>query len=184
MPNYPVPAKRYDIFITAFEKYVAERQKEIAKADRLMRPYEIARAALERADILNDTRLELRKDGIYINIVVQENDRREKFEKILQNIGEELYTVKLHPDGAPAYYHGQLSFRYFWKLRGIAGKDEEPPEVEVVLNIPVKGTKFVRVTKEEKQSTWTNSIYTSTWIEGVPVTSAMKVTNDGEEIPF
>ena len=180
MPNYPVPAKRYDPFITAFEKYVHERQKEISKVDRLMRPYEITRAALEKADILNEAKLSVEPGGVYVNIEVLEKDRREKFEAILAHIGDELCLAKLHPDGEPASLHNSTTFRYYWRLRGIAGKDQNPPEVEVRLNVPTKGTEFVRVTKEERVSNYTYPHYIAVWIEGTPEVQR-KVTHDTQK---
>jgi hypothetical protein len=177
-----VPSKRYDIFITAFDKLVAEAQKEIAKADKLMRPYEIVRGVMERADLKNDVSLYLKPGEIHLYIRVMDDDHREVFDQILREIGRELRGANLHPSGNPGVFgEGSITLQYFWRLRGI--DDDDPPTVNVYINTPLRGTNHIKVEAKQISRTYTNTEYTVTWLEGRP-TGKGHDDDEKDEIPF
>lgn len=159
----PVPAKRYDIFISAFEKYVADRQKEIARVDRMMRPYEIVRIALERAKLPNDVRLELKDNGVSVNITIMEDDRRPMFDRILEDIGSNLKAASIHPDGCPVHISSGLTLHYYWRLRGL--HDIDPPDIDIYLHVPSAGTRYINVVRREEIHSYTVRHYTVSWID-------------------
>ena len=163
-PNYLVPAKRYEIFISAFEKFVEQRQKEINKADQLMRPYELVRNALEGLKLENDVKLELTEYGVDVRIKLLDTDTREHIHHIVKTVGTALRPV--HPDGEPVILpQAGLAFHYYWVLHGVKGYDDRPPDVDLYIDIPSKGTPYIHVTATEEVSTYTCTRYRASWKE-------------------
>src|SRR5262245_37363485 len=156
-----VPAKRYDIFIKAFEKFVADKQQEVAKADKLMRPYEAVRAALEEARLPNDTDFVLLANSIDLKVYISEEDRRPPFEKLIEDIGARLLDANLHHDGSPSRSEGGRYWRYAWRL--VSEGKTYPPSVNLCLEMPNKSGKYITVTKEEQIVKYVDTRYTVTW---------------------
>lgn len=179
----PVPSKQYDLFIKAYEKFVAERQEEIRKADRLMRVYEIVRGALERARLPNETKLQLTPDGVDVDIYVMEDDRRQLFADLLADIGRELQEARLHDDGIPAINSQGLYWTHTWRIPKIDKHD--PPWVRVGLLIPAKGTRYIKVNKRERAVSYNTVEYSAEWHSGPLYPRKVKVTHaEKDEIPF
>lgn len=157
-----VPAKRYDLFIKAFEKKVEEAQKQIAAMDRLMRPYEICRAALELAELENETSLDLRSDGILIRIVPLDHDREEFYHPILQKIGSELLRANLHKDGIPTSSSSSYDFYHIWRLN-CPTTESRPPTITLRIDVPLEGTSYIEILKSEPR------VQTYTEVERKPI---------------
>lgn len=139
-----VPAKRYDLFITAFEKKVTEAQESIKRMDQLMRPYEVCRETLELFELENETRLQLTERGIHIDIAIMDLDREEKFLKLISKLGSNLLERKMHLDGQPSAENSGYSFNYTWRLQGF--KDfKSPPRIWLCLNPHWDGSTYIKV---------------------------------------
>lgn len=137
----PVPAKRYDLFIKAFEKEVAKAQERIAKMDKLMLPYEIVREALERAKLENDVRLTLSEFGVYCYIQVLPTDKESTFIPLLKQIGDELCRHRLHRDGIGSTLNSGYSFTHTWRLSSIFSA----ARLIVTLDVPPEGTPYIGI---------------------------------------
>jgi len=153
-----VPAYRYPIFITAFEQYVADKQKEIALADKLMRPYEIVRNALEKARLKNDHVLQLHSAGIYVSITPTDEDAWGAFDPFLRLIGQALKVARLHSTGewSTEKYSWQVDWEFKWRLAM-----EGSPAIRIKINVPMAGTKWIKI-KEHKEAS-VSTTYKSTW---------------------
>jgi hypothetical protein len=163
MTKKNLPAQRYDIFLTAFEKEVAKRQAEIAEMDCLMRPYEIVRKALEAVKLPNETRLTLSKGTVEATITPKENDHRNSFDELLKLIGSELKLANLHPSGEHAY---SVSYDIFfrWRLSEIRGL-KTPATINIRIDVPYDGTKYIKVVRTKRPTTYDDITTTITWLE-------------------
>lgn len=150
----PVPAKHYDIFITAFEKYVHEKQRQIAKVDGLHKPYEIARQCLERARLTNDTRLTLDTDAITITIYVKDGDKSDFYMPLIRDIGEELVAARLRATSQPTSYSSNFNRSFYWHMEGYT------TTIDVSIDIPTTGTDLISVSyTDEKEITSKRNYY-------------------------
>lgn len=162
-PKHPMPSKRYDIFITAFEKVVAEKQKEIAAIDGLMRPYEIVRQALERAKLPNDASIYLLPGKIKVDIPLQDTDGMAVFVPLLKDIGQELVLARLRLKETPMMEQSAFRRIFTWKLI----KMDNVPSVEVHLCVPYNGTEKVKITTQQVPISYVDTRYSSTWLDEV-----------------
>ena len=179
-----VPAKRYDLFIKAFEKEVEKAQAKIRKMDGLMRPYESCRAALEKANLVNETELSLHEQGITIRIVPLDDDRKGFCDQLLKDIGASLKQANLHADGQPADSVCSCDFYYRWRLRGFEGNI---PTVTVRLDVPLAGTKYIKIIETNRQISTIESVDRKpVWIADVlqEVEQLTAKPDPDNEIPF
>lgn len=166
-----VPARRYDIFIKAFEKEVHEAQLRIKKMDRLMKPYELVREALERFRMPNTHDLRLDATEVVVIIVPTDDDHWNAFDPLLEDIGKGLAGAKLHSSGVPSVDHEfGLDWNYRWRLI-IA--DGTVSTVRVRIDVPYSGTRYIKVT--ETKEARVDSIYKARWL------SKHEVTQHGKE---
>ena len=177
-----LPSKRYDLFIKAFEKKVEEAQKAIAKMDKLMRPYEICRAALEKAELENETKLELNSDGIRVTIIPLQADKKGFYQTVLTEIGKELQRSNLHSTGEAS--EGVTSYDFFhrWSLKGFT--ETIPPKIELRIDVPMTGTDYIKIIEDNPRiQTYTEVDRKPVWIDTI---ERHKITNLSEvdEIPF
>lgn len=176
-----LPAKRYDLFIKAFEKEVEKAQEKIKAMDRLMRPYEICRAALEKADLKNETKLELRDDGIRIVIVPLQDDQKDFYAEVMSSLKSDLVAAKLHPTGIPADGETSFDFFHYWNLHGFSSR---PPRIEIRIDVPISGTDYIEIWKgPERVQTYTERDQKPIWLDKP---RANKETDLGgaDDIPF
>lgn len=133
-----LPSKRYDLFITAFEKYVTKQQEAIRAAESMERIYNLVREALTAADLGNDTRMELEPNALTVTIMVDEGDHISTFAALAANIGAALHKNKLHSDGKPAVGKRGISPRV--EYRFVVLQDSLPVRsASIVLRLPDKG---------------------------------------------
>jgi hypothetical protein len=149
-----LPTKRYDIFISAFEKVVERKQKEIERVNALQKAYEIARTALERLELKNDTVLELHERGIDISISPLPTDKKGFYDAMLKEIGQELKAFNLHPTGLPVATTTSFDFVHEWKLR-ISNLFVFPPHLRILLDVPIGGTETIKIWEGPKQQSVT-----------------------------
>jgi hypothetical protein len=98
----PVPAQRYDLFIKAFERKVAEAQQKIEKLRGLEQIYNVVRDVLERFKLPNATTLNMTSDGVAIGIHGAASDSTETFEPLTKAMGEALVRAGLRTNPEPA----------------------------------------------------------------------------------
>ena len=146
-PHHSMPSKRYDLFIKAYEKHVSKVQEEIAKLDRLSRPYEIVQLALEAANLDNDINLVLALDNVKVVIRVLDDDQEEKFLPLLASIGAGLVEWRLHSDGLYSTTNLGYDLYYQWQLKTL----EPRAWIEIRLDVPLEGTKYILIKKEPRQ---------------------------------
>lgn len=159
-PN--LPAKRYELFISAWEKKVAEAQKELSLLERLSGPYEVVRRVLEEAKLENESSLDMSKRGITLRIQPLDTDRKQVFIILSKAVGVELNRLRFHEDGVPAEGKTSYDFYYVWQLR-----DFNPiVEVLVVIDVPINGTPHIKILEtDHKTETITSCNRRPVWIE-------------------
>lgn len=160
---YPVPAPRFDIFITAFEKFVHQRRKEIEAVDLLMRPYEIVREAMENARLPNDNKLELITNGIRADIRVEPDNKPGPYWALAAAIGYGLHKANLHETGEPAIDRLGSFWHNKWRL--VMMGNEYPPLVELRFDMPLKSGKHILVEKEKYLIHYEDYRYNIKWLE-------------------
>lgn len=177
-PNHSLPAKRYTMFIKAYEAEVTKAQEKIKKLDRLHRPYEIARMALEHANFPNDVKLEMDENGIFIRIHLTDADQRDFHDELMTEIGRELIAWKLHGDGIPATKdYSAIDFTYQWNLQTY----EPMARIILTLDVPLAGTRWVEVTQTiVPHATPTYIAYRSRW-RNEPKQLAPQIRKYGDE---
>lgn len=177
-----VPSKQYDIFIKAFEKFVHERQEEVKLVDRLMRPYEVVREAIERCRFPNevDLSIKLKTDGIKVKVNVKKDQPPKLFAPLIQYVGEALVSVKLHADGEPARSKSNFYRNYIWKL--VVMDKQNPPTIDVELHLPFGSGKHITMTsKEVLEPAYLRTEYHVDWHDEPRVTPNAE---DTKEVPF
>lgn len=161
--NYPVPSKRYAIFQSAFEKRVAEIQKEVEALDSLQGIYTAAREALIAVNLDNATKLELGNKYVYILINVKDGDTMDTFHPLLDEIGNSLVQRKLHSDGLPVDSSwNQYDKQFEWKCRN-PSDPHSYRSLLLELNVPWEGTDHIEIIKEEKKVDHTETIRRAIW---------------------
>jgi len=173
----PVPAKSYDIFISIFEKKVAEAQARIAKMDSLMKPYEIVRSVMEQHKIKNETKLDIDPDGVTLTISILNGDRREKFDGIISEVGQQLVLARLHDSGSPAIEESLWYYRHKWAINKSASGVQW---VEIVLDAPYHGTDYIEVRRTERGT----KVVKDTLTEVIWHDHPWKPADPIDEIPF
>lgn len=165
MTKKHVPAKRYDLFITAFEKKVAEAQERISAMNALQGPYSIVREILELADLPNDINLDMTEAGISVRIPVKDDQPFIIFENLARRIGKELHAAGHHQDGIPScrnvYVDSYFEFRLNAAAHIAAGR--APPLISIHIDVPFSGTNLVEVTFTEELKTYVDRRYEATW---------------------
>jgi len=161
--NYPVPSKRYAIFQSAFEKRVAEIQKEVEALDSLQGIYTAAREALIAVNLDNATKLELGNKYVYILINVKDGDTMDIFHPLLDEIGNALVQRKLHIDGLPSDASwNQTDKQFEWKCRNPADPYTYRSLI-LELSVPWEGTDHIEILKEEKHVERTETTRRAVW---------------------
>lgn len=97
-----VPAPRYELFTSAFEKKVAAYQEIIRATEKSEQVYNICRDALERAKLPNDVKLDLAPKGVSIEIEALPTDKLALFQRAFEMIGEGLVAARLRNNTEPA----------------------------------------------------------------------------------
>ena len=172
-----VPAKRYDLFITAFEKEVERAQARIALMNKMQKVYEIVRTALEEEELPNPIRLELDPAGVFVTMSPLPNDRKSFFDGILLKIGAGLKRNRLH-DGRPAKGQHSFQFTYKWNLMSF----DPIVSVQLKIEVPYEGTKYIKVVKiPQKAEAYTYNDIKLEWLEEPEPQNTFA---EPEEIPF
>lgn len=155
-----LPAKRYPIFQTAFEKKVAEIQLEIKKLDELQGLYSRAREALIKANLDNEVRLEMygQWSTVSIRIYLKDGDTMDTFHPLLGAIGDGLTAHRLHHDGLPAERQGDYDRTFVWRC----GPDGTK-KLELILDVPWNGTDCIEIQTEEKHVERTEIAHRAIW---------------------
>jgi hypothetical protein len=136
-----LPARRYDVFLTAFEKEVERAQAKIALMNRLQKVYETVRCALESEDLENVIKLELDPNGVIATITPLPADRKSFFDSLVEKIGTGLKLDKLHHDGRPAAGQYSYSFTYKWNLVSF----KPVAQVKLSIDVPIEGTQYIKI---------------------------------------
>jgi hypothetical protein len=118
--NYPPPAKRYPLFITAFEREVTEAQKAIDALRRLEHLYNIVRGALIAVDLPHDIRLTMSDSAVRLHITLDKTQAASDLRPLVERIGAELVQAGLRTDPKPAEYIGSY-LSWSWRLPQAAG---------------------------------------------------------------
>lgn len=159
--SYPVPAKRYDIFQTAFEKKVAEAQKEIEALNALQGLYSAAREALIAVNLDNATTLEMsgKYQQVHISVIVKDGDTMDTFHPLLDELGNALVQRRLHPTGQPAMREEYIDRKFVWNIQ----RDKTLQRLQLTLDVPFNGTDCIEIVKstirkevvdEERRAVW------------------------------
>lgn len=150
-----LPAPRYDLFISFFEKEVHRYQQAIEELRKLDLPYTLAREALERHRYNNKITLSAEKDHIWIDISCGESHYKE-FLPLVSTITQLLYEHSLRvttDDPNP-----EVSYDIFWrwKLKGNI-------TMRVKVDVPWNGNQYCQVNFKEVQRT--DYERTATWYD-------------------
>lgn len=176
-----LPAKRYDLFITAFEKEVARAQERIALLNRMQKVYEVVRSALEVEELKNEVHLALQTDGVTATIQALANDRKEFFTGLLNNIGHGLKRDQLHSTGRPAAGTIPFAFTYSWNLVSF----KPLARVRLVIEVPLEGTNYIRVIRTPQHAeAYTYEDVRVEWLEEPSYYNPECPISKEEEIPF
>ncbi len=137
-PRHPLPSKKYDIFIQAFEKKVAEAQKEIEFYNSLQRLYQVVWETVNTFDLPNDGGIHMTNGGISIVFTVLETDTYDTFNDIVKALSRSL--------NGNSYYHGEekelprkvegfsACFEVNWKIQNILTNYGSPARVAFRVN--------------------------------------------------
>lgn len=136
-----LPARRYDVFLTAFEKEVERAQTKIALMNRMQKVYETVRCALEAEELDNVIKLELDPNGVFATITPLPDDRKSFFDGLIEKIGNGLKLDKLHPTGKPAAGQYSYSFTFKWNLISF----KPVAQVKLAIDVPIEGTKYIKI---------------------------------------
>ncbi len=153
-----LPAKRYEQWISVFEKHVSEVQKRISRVQKLEPVYNVVRSVLEAAKLPNETKINISEGSIGsidIHIAAVETDHSETFELLRERIGHALVTAGLRerPDGAVTRggWYKHMSFQ--WHLQRKIGEDSRV--VHLVVGIPKNGiADFAVIEKREEYTSY------------------------------
>lgn len=158
------PARRYDIFESAFEKAVTEAQKRIERLRNSEVVYGVVYSAMNRWDKNNDTKLNLLEDGsILIKISAESGDYLADFLKLTDDIensinrefglslGRSKHVRELFESGQPiCEFYNELKFDWKVIVNGSKGKTRVP--VIVSVQLPHSGISDVSIVKKTGRS--------------------------------
>jgi hypothetical protein len=150
-------SKRYPIYITAYEKKVAEAQKEISDLSYMERPYNICREVLELHNLPHDINLELHSFEIVIRMKGQASDTKDIYIQLMESIGARLVEAKLRADPVGIQEWGGSYCRataiWTW-MREDANRGVNVRRVVLAIDIPEGGIRDLDVTKIPETINW------------------------------
>ena len=156
-PNTNLPARRYEQFISVFEKRVAEIQKQVTQMEKMESIYTVVREAMEAADLKNDSKIELGPNQVKIKITATLTDTMVAFDALLRGIGKALCDAGLHEDGEGTIRRGG----YWWDVDATWAikRDGEVRTVAINIDMPRAGIADTDIVAETKVVTMENTIY-------------------------
>lgn len=156
--HYQVPARRYEQFISVFEKCVSEIQKQVTAMEKMERIYSVVREVMEAADLPNDMKFELGPNQLKIKVSAAATDKIGTFDALLKSIGLALRDAGLHEDGEGAIRRGGYWYDIdaTWAIK----RGSTVQVVAVNIDIPRQGLADVEILCEEATITMANNVYT------------------------
>jgi hypothetical protein len=147
----PLPAPKFDLFIDAFEKMVAEAQERIRKTEDMEQPYNIVRDALTALRLPHDICIKLHSEFLHIQMKALPSDKLADLERVERAIGTALFEAGLHknPEGtrrSGGTWHDIAHTWYCVTRRGAA-------TVHLVIVIPAEGIVDLAVVTNRYQIT-------------------------------
>lgn len=183
MAKEQLPSIRYESFLDAFQRAVAETQQKVRALEMGQPEYNACAEAIRRCPIPNDGELKLVASGAYIRIYALPSDAKATFDALARAIGTELVERKMHGDGIPAEnmdmpYIPELSYSFRTKRR-----DGTIGGITIEVVIPREGTVDLDVHKETRVSETTHYRIVK---RDVPraVAAAGTVVHQAEYLPF
>jgi hypothetical protein len=146
-----LPSKRYDIFIDAFEKIVAAKQKEIRLIEGHQQEYIVVKSALEAMNFDNDSSIHLASYGVFVRIVATPHDLFETFAKIASRISSDLVARKLRARPGMACSMGGSDCEISYSAH-TARADGSGGMVYLTIAIPKEGLRDLVVSRRERTS--------------------------------
>lgn len=155
--HYPPPARRYEQFISVFEKRVAEIQRQVTLMQSMERIYGVVRDAMEAADIKNDCKIELGATSVTISIVAAASDRLSSIDNLIAKVGRSLREAGLHESGDGTIRRGGYWYDIdaTWAIKG----GDVVRSVAMKIEIPRSGLADVEVVSETKTTTMDMTTY-------------------------
>jgi hypothetical protein len=142
-PRHPVPAPQFPTFIKAYEIEVSKAQQKLKSIESMHRPYEIVTGVITKLSWLNEVTVTLETHGIDVITRVLHEDRKEKFDQMLHNVCEELVSWRLRESlEVPNWNTLGYDFSTF-----IHTKSEPRCRIYFMLDVPIRGTKWIKVTE-------------------------------------
>jgi hypothetical protein len=152
-----LPAYRYELFITAYEKKVAEMQEYVRRMEKMEQIYNILVEAATPFRLPNDQDLILNDNSVVLTIKAVPNDMLATFDQLAKSIGEALQKTGLHRDGEPsvASYGARIEYK-FRVGKFDPSKDKERPTVSIIVELPTCGIRDADVNCEQCTYTYTS----------------------------
>jgi len=157
-------SKRYPIFIDFFDKFVSRKQEEINKLKEMESLYLIAKEALEMYDYPNDININNHITSIQIDIILTEDNHYKDFLPLVSCITKLLSDKSLRNNEEPSIGQSD-TFMYYWYW-AVVNKNSNVANFKniiVNLHIPMKGTKYYKITS--RSETYTTTVYDGSWID-------------------
>lgn len=183
MTKANLPAIRYESFLDAFQRAVAEAQQRVKALEAGQPEYNACAEAIRRCPIPNDGELKLLPSGAHIQLYALPYDRKATFDTLAMAIGAELVERKMHGDGVPAEnfstaYLPEIVYAFRTKRRdGTVGG----VQIEVVL--PHEGIVDLEVTREVRTSQTTHYVIAPRTAPRVAPPAGVTV-HQAEYLPF
>jgi hypothetical protein len=163
-PRHPVPAPQFPTFIKAYELEVNKAQERLKKLESLHRPYEIVTGVIAKLGWTNEVNVTLDAPGIDVTVRVLHDDRKEKFDEMLKRICAELLEWRLREKTEIPNWQ---TYGYDWSAF-IHTTKEPRCRIFFMLDVPIKGTRWIKITETKEELPPTPHYHTSVhteWLE-------------------
>lgn len=151
-----LPAYRYELFINAYEKKVAEIQESIRRMEKMERLYNLVVNAASPFRLPNDQSLILNENSVMLSIKAAPDDLLATFDKLAFAVGEELRNAGLHKEGVPATGSNWRHMEYKFRVGSFdPRKDRERPTVSIIVELPEAGVRDADIKSEQCTYTYT-----------------------------
>lgn len=181
-----LPSRQYNVFNSAFEKKIAEYQKNLMKINALERPYGLVKEVLLNYEGDEQIDLTMSEHGITVTFNPVDDSHFNSFEHIATEIGKKLFGARLHDDGEPSKTQYSMSISRLWRLnknKELADIESFYPHVNYHMYAPTKGMDGLRVKVHSEVRTYTDTTYTY-FPDPTYVAPRKPLRSNGLHIPF
>ncbi len=150
-----LPALRYECFTNKLQQEIEAARARIMAMSEMEQVYKLVVDALEHCKFPNDTDVHVGGSSVTVGMLAVPTDRLADFKPLVNLIGYNLLTARLHDDGEPsvaAHAHSEPMRVYRWSLAGAGWR-----QVALNIEVPKKGLPDCRVVRNLR--TYTSEEY-------------------------